>query len=86
MILTTPLFIPKLYCSFVGHQFKVAKKITHHIKEYKCSCCGKEITNNAYGKLVPLTSELKYIHLGLQNVILKRRNKRLIAASGKKVA
>ena len=85
MMLSPPLFVPKMYCSFVGHHFKIVKKITHHIKEYKCSCCGKEITNNAYGKLVPLTSVLKYIHLGLQNVILKRRNKRLIAGSGKKV-
>jgi len=77
MVLETPLFIPKLYCSVVGHNFKTEKKITQHIKEYRCTCCGKEVTNNAVGKLVVLTPELKYIHLGLQNVILKRRSKKL---------
>lgn len=86
MILTAPLFIPKIYCSIVGHHYKVTKKVTQHIKEYKCSCCGKEITNNAYGKLVSLTPELKFIHLGLQNVVLKRRSKRLLVDSRKKVA
>ena len=86
MMLNTPLFIPKMYCSVVGHQYRVAKKVTQHIKEYKCSCCGKEITTNAYGKLVPLTPELKFIHLGLQNVVLKRRSKRLVVASRKNVA
>lgn len=86
MTLTAPLFIPKLYCSIVGHQYKLEKKVTQHIKEFKCSCCGKEVTTNAYGKLVPLTPELKFIHLGLQNVVLKRRSKRLTIASRKSVA
>ena len=70
-----PLFIPKMYCSIVGHQYRIEKEITDHIKEFKCSCCGKEATISAYGKLVPLTPELKYIHLGLQNMVLKRKSK-----------
>jgi len=51
MSLLTPLFIPKMYCSIVGHQYRIEKNITKHIKEYKCSCCGKEVTVNAYGQL-----------------------------------
>ena len=78
MTLVTPLFVPKIYCSVIGHQYKIEKKVTQYIKEYKCSCCGKEMTTNAWGNLVPLTPELKHIHLGLQNVILKRRNKMIL--------
>ena len=74
MSLLTPLFIPKMYCSIVGHQYRIEKNITKHIKEYKCSCCGKEVTINAHGNIVPLTPELKYIHQGLSNMVLKRRN------------
>lgn len=77
MSLLAPLFVPKMYCSIVGHDYRIVKDVTNHIKEYKCFCCSKEVTISAYGKLVPLTPELKYIHLGLQNVVSKRRSKRL---------
>ncbi|WP_010521343.1 hypothetical protein [Aquimarina agarivorans] len=73
MNVSSKLFIPKLYCSVVGHQYRITKKVTNHIKEYTCSCCGKEVTNDAKGVLVPLTPKLKFIHLGLEQVIIKRR-------------
>jgi len=81
MAVNTPLFIPKLYCSLVGHQFKIKNKITEHIKEYKCSCCGKEVATSSSGKLVPLTPELKNIHFSLQKTILKRRSRGKILIS-----
>ena len=77
MNVTQKLFIPKLYCSVIGHQYRVTKKVTNHIKEYQCSCCGKEVTNNAKGLLVPLTPKLKFIHLGLEQVVVKRTRKRI---------
>ena len=70
------LFIPKLYCSVIGHQYRVTKNVTNHIKEYQCTCCGKEVTNNSKGLLVPLTPKLKFIHLGLEQVVVKRTRKR----------
>ncbi len=73
MYVSNKLFIPKLYCSVVGHQYQMTKKVTNHIKEYTCSCCGKEVTTDANGQLVPLTPKLKFIHLGLEQVVVKRR-------------
>ena len=80
MILNVPLFIPQIYCSIAGHQYKIVKNITEHVKEYKCSCCGKEVATNANGKLVELTPELRNIHSALHNMILKRRSKVLTNA------
>jgi len=69
------LSVAGLYCSVIGHQFKVEKNITNHIKEYKCCRCGLEVTNNAKGNIVPLTEKLRDTHASLQMVITKRRNK-----------
>ena len=76
MNITQKFFIPKLYCSVIGHQYRVTKKVTNYVKEYQCTCCGKEVTNNANGMLVPLTPKLKFIHLGLEQVVFKRSNKK----------
>ena len=36
--------VNKLYCSFIGHQYTMTKKVTEHIKEYTCKCCKKQAT------------------------------------------
>ncbi len=76
---TTKNSIPKMICSVLGHRFKVQKKITSHTKEYKCDCCGKEVTVNANGNIVPLTEELKTIHVGLEQLIVKRRSMKKVS-------
>lgn len=68
--------IPKMICSVLGHRFKVQKRITSHTKEYKCECCGKEVTTNTNGNIVPLTAELKTIHKGLKELVDKRSVKK----------
>lgn len=67
--------LTKMYCSIIGHQFQMTKEVTTHIKEYKCVCCGYEVTTNSRGAMVPLTEDLRETHLSLQSMIAKRRRK-----------
>lgn len=75
------IFTPKLYCSIFGHQYVMTKKVTAHIKEYQCSCCKKEMTIDSKGRFVPLTEKLKFMHIGIENVIQRRKNRKRITAS-----
>ncbi|WP_345005941.1 hypothetical protein [Snuella lapsa] len=76
-----PAFIPKMYCSFFGHDFQVTKKVTWHVKEYTCSHCKKQLTTNSNGNLTELTPKFKEI-----NAILERiHNKRMIRSQRKTI-
>lgn len=56
-------FLPKkVLCSMMGHKFIVTRTITNHFKEYKCSVCDVEITNDDKGQKTYLTPELKEIN------------------------
>ncbi|WP_242092126.1 hypothetical protein [Aestuariivivens sediminicola] len=57
-----PTFFSKLYCHIFGHDYHVSKKVTRHVKEYKCCHCKKELTTNSNGKLTELTSTFKEIN------------------------
>lgn len=59
-------------CSLFGHHYSVSKKVTLHIKEYKCVHCGKEVTTDVSGKLSALTPELQDINSTLENLYQKR--------------
>lgn len=59
-------------CSIFGHHYSVSKKITSHIKEYKCIHCQKEVTTDANGNLSRLTPELQDINNTLQNLYQKK--------------
>ncbi|WP_425235254.1 hypothetical protein [Ulvibacterium sp.] len=62
----------KFFCSVFGHHYVVSKKITHHIKEYKCIHCGKEVTTDVSGNLSTLTPELQDINKTLEGLYQKR--------------
>lgn len=62
-----PTFIPKMYCALFGHDFRVTKKVTYHVKEYACKHCKKELTTNSNGALIELTPKFREI-----NAILSR--------------
>ncbi len=70
-------------CSLIGHDFKVSKEITYHIKEYKCKRCGEEMTIDAKGEFVPLTAKQKEINTVLNKVHEKRleRGRKLFMAN-----
>jgi len=62
----------KLFCNVFGHHYVVTKKITHHIKEYKCIHCGKEVTTDVSGNLSALTPELQDINKTLESIYQKK--------------
>ena len=72
--------ITGILCNFFGHHFVVSKKVTQHIKEYKCVHCGKQVTTDERGRLSPLTPRLKEINNTLEDMF-QRRNR--VRASGR---
>ncbi len=58
----------KLYCDFFGHNYKVTRKVTNHVKEYTCTCCGKQVTTNSNGQLVELTPKYRDINSALERL------------------
>ncbi|MBD0831018.1 hypothetical protein [Aestuariibaculum sediminum] len=84
---TTPnksAFIPKMYCNLFGHNFKVTKQVTYHVKEYTCSHCKKQLTTNSNGNLTELTPKFKEINAILERIHhsrMERRQRQHIAPS-----
>ena len=62
----------KLYCSLFGHDYRVTKKVTYHVKEYTCCHCKKELTTGSNGNLIELTPKFKEINAILERVHQKR--------------
>ncbi len=62
----------KVFCNLFGHHYSVSKKVTLHIKEYKCIHCGKQVTTDVSGNLSALTPELQDINNTLEDIYQKR--------------
>ena len=62
----------KVFCSIFGHHYSVSKKVTMHIKEYKCVHCDKQVTTDVSGNLSNLTPELQEINQTLENLYQRR--------------
>ena len=65
-------------CTAIGHNYKVTRKVTNHINEYKCSHCGKEVTENLKGNLEVLTLKTKELNSAV-SAFCQRRTRRLKA-------
>ena len=63
------------FCNIFGHHYVVSKKVTEHIKEYKCLHCQKEVTTDVSGKLSALTPQRQDINSALADMYRKRRNR-----------
>lgn len=63
----------KILCSLLGHKFTVARIITDHFKEFKCTVCHLELTNDDKGQRTFLTPELKEIN----ETLMSFHNKKL---------
>lgn len=59
-----------------GHDFRITRKVTNHVKEYKCKKCKKQFTTNVNGNIVELTTKSKEINDVLQLVHTKRTKSR----------
>lgn len=66
-------FAKKILCSLFGHHFLEVKKVNNHFKEFECSHCKMQVTNDNKGKKIILTSELKDINKTLSYLHLKRQ-------------
>jgi hypothetical protein len=64
--------LPKLYCSIFGQDYEVSRKVTHHVKEYTCSHCRKELTTNGNGNLTVLTPKYREINSILEQMYTRR--------------
>ncbi len=62
----------KVFCSIFGHHYSVSKKVTMHIKEYKCVHCDKQVTTDVSGNLSILTPELQEINQTLEELYQRR--------------
>ncbi|MEH6512142.1 hypothetical protein [Maribacter arcticus] len=62
----------KIFCNIFGHHYSVSKKVTSHIKEYKCIHCQKEVTTDVSGNLALLTPELQDINRTLEHIYQRR--------------
>ena len=67
-----PTIMKRIFCNLFGHHYAVSKKVTLHIKEYKCIHCGKEVTTDVSGNLSTLTPELEDINKTLEDIFQKR--------------
>lgn len=67
-----------LYCSIFGHDFKVSKHVTYHVKEYKCKRCEMEVTNNGHGGFTKLTPKFREINSVLERIHKNRIHKKRI--------
>jgi len=64
--------IGKIVCSTIGHNYKEINKINNIISEYRCTCCGHEVTENDRGYLEALTPKMKDINACLSAFIEKK--------------
>jgi phage FluMu protein Com len=64
-----------MFCKLFGHKYEISKKITYHVKEYKCSKCNKQLTTSGNGQLVELTPKYKEINSILSKIHGKIKQK-----------
>lgn len=72
---TKPTLLASLQCKIFGHNYKVSKAITYHVKEYQCSCCKKELTTHINGNLIELTPKFKEINSILSRIHNNKLNR-----------
>ena len=70
-----PSLFSKMYCNLFGHDYHVTKRVTRHVKEYKCCHCNKELTTNSNGRLTELSPTFKEINDILAYMYHRKINK-----------
>jgi hypothetical protein len=63
-----------LFCFFFGHKIITTRNVTNHFKEFKCTICHIELTNDEKGQKTFLTPELKDINETLFSLYQKRHS------------
>ncbi len=55
-----------------GHDYKVTRHVTYHVKQYTCKNCKNELTTNGNGNLIELTPKFREINDVLERIHHKR--------------
>lgn len=75
-----PLFSPRSWmCSIFDHRFRVSQRITDHIKEYKCTRCGQEMTDTAQGFIAKLTPKFRETNAYIAKIHQRRCSRKIFA-------
>ncbi len=64
----------KVWCSVFGHHYETSRNITNHFKEFKCTVCQHELTNDENGHIVSLTPKHRIINDTLVHFYQKRHH------------
>tara|TARA_B100001146_G_scaffold225213_1_gene247931 strand:+ start:11577 stop:11822 length:246 start_codon:yes stop_codon:yes gene_type:complete len=70
--------VASLFCATLGHRYKVTRKVTNHINEYRCKHCGREMTDNVSGYLERLDAKSRSINAALSE-LFEKKSKRIAA-------
>ncbi len=66
-----------IVCGTLGHSYVITRQITHHINEYECANCGKEVTNNFSGAFENLTIRNRQVNTSLSSLFQKKQRRSL---------
>jgi len=61
-----------LLCNTLGHDYIITRKVTNHINEYKCTQCGRELTDSFSGKRELLTYKIRKVNTTLASFFQKK--------------
>jgi hypothetical protein len=64
----------RFLCALFGHKFTTTKYVTDHFKEFECSVCYLQVTNDISGQKISLTQEHREINDALVNLYQKRHS------------
>ena len=76
---TNPL--KSITCSIKGHNMVISHVVNDRVNELCCKNCGKQLTNNIYGEIVPLDDIYSRINRSLGQ--LARKKIRRVAVKAK---
>ena len=65
-----------IHCKMFGHDYRVTRNVTLHVKEYTCKNCKKELTTSGNGSLTELTPKFREINDVLERIYKKRLKRR----------
>ena len=74
------MIVKKLICAVFGHHYVVSNTITAHVHEYRCKCCGEELTDTADGRVEKLTEKYRETNAFIAEVY-QRRMQRISSGS-----
>lgn len=68
----------RIICSIFDHHLQTSKKITNHVREYRCTRCGEEMTDTAEGLLAKLTPRFRETNRFLAEIHRRRNSRKLL--------